>query len=313
MPTGVRRRRCASTARSIARRRRCRCCARAVPATVINIGGLTAYTGASMRAHVVTAKAALGGLTRALAHELAEFGITVNCVVARHDRYRARRRERSGRARASRRSQALARAARPSRTKSPAPSCGWPAPADASPPARRCTSTAAPTWGVDHSFLSEDCGARASFGHFSVVFKHCLSERICWRRIGNLHSVYMGERCKGMRLAFLGSNDVLDANAPNKKCVANQRPMASPGNRFGTHQRAALAGRQFRDPLNVLGELRRLHVIRIAAKREIVPAGVEGIGSRVAQSPETRKMRIADIKRAQGFSECLAIELRIVT
>jgi 3-oxoacyl-[acyl-carrier protein] reductase len=47
---------------------------------VINIGGMTAYTGASHRAHVVTAKAALGGLTRALAHELAPFGITVNCV-----------------------------------------------------------------------------------------------------------------------------------------------------------------------------------------------------------------------------------------
>jgi 3-oxoacyl-[acyl-carrier protein] reductase len=47
---------------------------------VINIGGMTAYTGATRRAHVVTAKAALGGLTRALAHELAEFGITVNCV-----------------------------------------------------------------------------------------------------------------------------------------------------------------------------------------------------------------------------------------
>ena len=47
---------------------------------VINIGGLTAYTGASMRAHVVTAKAALGGLTRALTHEFAEFGITVNCI-----------------------------------------------------------------------------------------------------------------------------------------------------------------------------------------------------------------------------------------
>ena len=49
-------------------------------AAVINIGGMTAYTGAPLRAHVVTAKAALGGLTRALAHELAEFGITVNCV-----------------------------------------------------------------------------------------------------------------------------------------------------------------------------------------------------------------------------------------
>jgi len=48
--------------------------------TIVNIGGLTAQTGASMRAHVVTAKAALGGLTRALAHELAPSGITVNCV-----------------------------------------------------------------------------------------------------------------------------------------------------------------------------------------------------------------------------------------
>ena len=47
---------------------------------VINIGGLSGHTGASQRAHVVTAKSALVGLTRALAHELAPFGITVNCV-----------------------------------------------------------------------------------------------------------------------------------------------------------------------------------------------------------------------------------------
>ncbi len=49
-------------------------------ASVIQIGGLTAHTGASQRAHVVSAKAALTGYTRALAHEFAEFGITVNCV-----------------------------------------------------------------------------------------------------------------------------------------------------------------------------------------------------------------------------------------
>ena len=48
--------------------------------SVVNIGGMTAATGAAHRAHVVTAKAAIGGLTRALAHELAPFGITVNCV-----------------------------------------------------------------------------------------------------------------------------------------------------------------------------------------------------------------------------------------
>jgi len=47
---------------------------------VINIGGMTAHTGAAQRAHVVTAKAGLGGLTRALAHDLSPDGITVNCV-----------------------------------------------------------------------------------------------------------------------------------------------------------------------------------------------------------------------------------------
>jgi 3-oxoacyl-[acyl-carrier protein] reductase len=47
---------------------------------IVNIGGLTAYTGARNRAHVVAAKAGLDGLTKALAHELAPHGITVNLV-----------------------------------------------------------------------------------------------------------------------------------------------------------------------------------------------------------------------------------------
>jgi len=47
---------------------------------VINIGGLTAYTGAKHRVHVVAAKSGLDGLTKALAHELADRGITVNLV-----------------------------------------------------------------------------------------------------------------------------------------------------------------------------------------------------------------------------------------
>jgi 3-oxoacyl-[acyl-carrier protein] reductase len=48
--------------------------------TIVNIGGLTAYTGAAHRAHVVTAKAGLDGLTKALAVELAARDITVNLV-----------------------------------------------------------------------------------------------------------------------------------------------------------------------------------------------------------------------------------------
>ena len=49
--------------------------------SIINMGGLTAHTGAKHRAHVVTAKAGIVGLTRALAHDLSPDGITVNCVV----------------------------------------------------------------------------------------------------------------------------------------------------------------------------------------------------------------------------------------
>jgi len=47
---------------------------------IVNIGGLSAHTGAARRPHVVTAKAGLIGLTRALAHELAPDHIRVNTV-----------------------------------------------------------------------------------------------------------------------------------------------------------------------------------------------------------------------------------------
>jgi 3-oxoacyl-[acyl-carrier protein] reductase len=49
--------------------------------SIVNIGGMSAHTGAAGRPHVVAAKAGLVGLTRALAHDLARHGITVNCVV----------------------------------------------------------------------------------------------------------------------------------------------------------------------------------------------------------------------------------------
>ncbi len=47
---------------------------------IINLGGLSAHAGASDRAHVVSAKAGLVGLTKGLAAELAPRGITANLV-----------------------------------------------------------------------------------------------------------------------------------------------------------------------------------------------------------------------------------------
>ncbi len=49
--------------------------------SILNIGGLTGAMGAPDRAHVVTAKAGLAGLTRALALELSPHKITVNTLV----------------------------------------------------------------------------------------------------------------------------------------------------------------------------------------------------------------------------------------
>ena len=48
---------------------------------IVNIGGMSGHTGTSGRPHVIAAKLGLVGLTRALAHDLAPDGITVNCVV----------------------------------------------------------------------------------------------------------------------------------------------------------------------------------------------------------------------------------------
>lgn len=49
--------------------------------TIVNIGGVTAHLGAKERAHVSAAKAGLVGLTKAIALEFADRGITANCVV----------------------------------------------------------------------------------------------------------------------------------------------------------------------------------------------------------------------------------------
>jgi 3-oxoacyl-[acyl-carrier protein] reductase len=48
---------------------------------IVNIGGVSGHIGTKHRAHVVTAKAGLIGLTKALAHDLAADAVTVNCVV----------------------------------------------------------------------------------------------------------------------------------------------------------------------------------------------------------------------------------------
>ena len=48
---------------------------------IVNIGGMSAHSGSNSRAHVMAAKMGLVGLTRALACDLSDNGVTANCVV----------------------------------------------------------------------------------------------------------------------------------------------------------------------------------------------------------------------------------------
>lgn len=48
---------------------------------IVNMGGMSAHLGAKDRVHVMTAKTALIGFSRALAHDLAADKVTANCVV----------------------------------------------------------------------------------------------------------------------------------------------------------------------------------------------------------------------------------------
>lgn len=54
---------------------------RAGGGAIVTMGGMTGHRGADGRAHVVTAKAGLAGMVKALALDLAPHNITVNCVV----------------------------------------------------------------------------------------------------------------------------------------------------------------------------------------------------------------------------------------
>ena len=63
------------------------CCHAAAPhlrrsghGRIVNIGGITSQIGAHGRAHVVAAKAGVVGLTKALALDLGDSQVTVNCV-----------------------------------------------------------------------------------------------------------------------------------------------------------------------------------------------------------------------------------------
>lgn len=88
--------------------------------------------------------------------------------------------------------------------------------------------------------------------------------------------------------------------------------MTPPRHRFGAHYDDLILVRQLDQLFEGLVKLRRLHVICIAAKRGVLPAGVEGIACRVTQTAEFCHVPIAYARGFQRGGQGVAIELRIV-
>src|ERR1035438_4535687 len=81
------------------------------------------------------------------------------------------------------------------------------------------------------------------------------------RRIGDRGAANFRKGCESMNLAASWTHDVLCANSPNQQRIGNERAMATPRHRFGTHDCDPFLLGQPNQFFEVLRKLGRLHEI----------------------------------------------------
>ncbi|MGB8460049.1 MAG: hypothetical protein WCE50_20170 [Candidatus Acidiferrum sp.] len=116
-----------------------------------------------------------------------------------------------------------------------------------------------------------------------------------------------------MDLRTSGAHDVFNQNPAYSQCITDKRTVATPWNRFRTHNRAPLLPGQFDQSVYPRFKFRGLHIIGEAAKGGIAPAHVGRIASCMAQAPELSQMNVADPRGTQLLRQGRAVELRVVS
>src|ERR1017187_4146564 len=115
------------------------------------------------------------------------------------------------------------------------------------------------------------------------------------RRLGRVpHPSPLNPRKPGHRMRTpLGlprgrDEDILHHAASRQHSIANQRPVAPPWDRLGTHHRDAAKTRQAHQPCNLDGELFRLHVVGVATEALVPPAVINALiaGQRMAKTAQ---------------------------
>ena len=98
-------------------------------------------------------------------------------------------------------------------------------------------------------------------------------------------------RCACRRFALTISQ--LATPCTNER-VGDQRTVAAPGHGFGAHEHDAVAPRPARSGWRGVGEIPALHVVGVAAKRQVAPACRWASPRRSAEAAEARRMQVAD-------------------
>ena len=103
-----------------------------------------------------------------------------------------------------------------------------------------------------------------------------------------------------------------DRHTTHPERVGHQRAVASPRHRFGAHDRNGFLSAQVNEFFKRVLKLLGLHVIGVAAKAPISPAGVRRIFASMPQTPQRLHMHIFEMLRHQGLGQGGVVELRIM-
>ena len=114
------------------------------------------------------------------------------------------------------------------------------------------------------------------------------------RWVANRLALDSRKRRVGMEFPAGGAENVFDLDAACGQSVGDQRAVAPPGDGFRAHDHRGVRGGEIDEPGQILVEGRSLHVIRVAPKTGILPAGVDGILAGVPKSAESGQMLIPD-------------------
>ena len=128
------------------------------------------------------------------------------------------------------------------------------------------------------------------------------------RRTGDRCSLDMGKRRELVVAVIGGGEDFDDSNAAHAQRIGHQRPMGAPRHRFGAHDRCASLTAQSDQLVEAVRKFLRLHVIGIAAKARVPPAGVGGVLAGVSQTAQRARGGIFDAMRKRSLRDALYMD-----